>query len=173
MGHRIVKQDNGLWAVYSTVSDTILVVDCTQEELFEYEGNYAKQRAIDTLEIDFELMGKGHKRPGIQTDPEDFVEILRSHCIYKDNCDDPDFNKAIADKLAEVSGVVPVEVTNIEWDCEGQPQDECGVPSNTTVFISKSLTEEIDIRDAIGVYLFNDGGFNVVSFDYGKATNEG
>lgn len=168
MAHRIVKQDDGLWAIYSTVSDTIIVMDCTLEEVFEYEGENAKRRVIDTLKMDFEFIEKGHRRPGISTDPKDFVEILQSHCLYKGNCDDADFNEAIAKKLAEVSGVVPVEVTNIEWDCEGQPEDECGVPSNATVFIPKSLTEEIDILDAIGIYLFNNVGFNVVGFNYGK-----
>jgi hypothetical protein len=35
MGHRIVKQPNGLFAVWSTKADGFLYVNCTKEELIK------------------------------------------------------------------------------------------------------------------------------------------
>lgn len=67
MGHQIIQQPNGLFAVFSTVADGFVVVDGTQEEIVEWyaEGAADKARRHAQEAID-QLLGKSD-RPVLRT----------------------------------------------------------------------------------------------------------
>lgn len=46
MGRQIIKQPNGKYAIWSTVSDSVIAWDGTKEEIINYFAEEAKQRAI-------------------------------------------------------------------------------------------------------------------------------
>ena len=61
MGHQIIKQPNGRYSVFSTVTDDIIVYDATKDELVKYYREEAAQKAEEnTLKI-FEKLEKGIK----------------------------------------------------------------------------------------------------------------
>ncbi|MFD3520426.1 hypothetical protein [Streptomyces sp. NPDC058653] len=45
MGQQIIKQPDGKLAVFSTITDTFIVVDATPEELVEWRAEEAAERA--------------------------------------------------------------------------------------------------------------------------------
>ena len=49
MGHEIVKQPNGLFAVWSTIVDDFVILDATLQELIDDEVNDAKERITKEL----------------------------------------------------------------------------------------------------------------------------
>src|SRR5215469_13537330 len=55
MGHQIIRQPDGLYAVFSTFSDTWIVYDATREDLLDYyAGRAAKDaRASASRTLDF------------------------------------------------------------------------------------------------------------------------
>ncbi len=68
MGRRIIKKDNGLFAVWTTICDDFLMDDATKKEVIEYLSEDAKQRAIEDLERQFE-------------------HNLHMHMDYEERCD--------------------------------------------------------------------------------------
>jgi hypothetical protein len=50
MGHQIIRQPDGRYAVFGTVTDTIVVWDATREEILAWFADAAAQRARDTVE---------------------------------------------------------------------------------------------------------------------------
>jgi len=53
MGRRIIKKDNGLYAVWTTVCDNFLMDDVTQEELIETLSEWAKENEVERLKMQF------------------------------------------------------------------------------------------------------------------------
>jgi hypothetical protein len=49
MGHQIIKQPDGLLAVFSSVTDSWILYDATPEELGDYYAERAAQRAREDL----------------------------------------------------------------------------------------------------------------------------
>jgi hypothetical protein len=49
MGHHIVKQPNGKYAVWNTISNSFTVLDATAEEVLECELDYEKARLIEEI----------------------------------------------------------------------------------------------------------------------------
>ena len=45
MGRQIIKQPNGLYAEYSTISDSFIVWDATADEIIQHARNEAAERA--------------------------------------------------------------------------------------------------------------------------------
>ena len=54
MGQRIIKKQNGLFAVWTTVCDTFIMDDVTQEEVIEYLSEQAKEDTKRRLIMRFE-----------------------------------------------------------------------------------------------------------------------
>lgn len=46
MGHQIIQQPDGLFCVFSTVTDSIITYDATEEKLMYYYANRAAQEAV-------------------------------------------------------------------------------------------------------------------------------
>ena len=53
MGRRIIKKDNGLYALWTTVCDDFLLDDVTQEEVVEYMSEQAKEDMIVNIRRQF------------------------------------------------------------------------------------------------------------------------
>lgn len=45
MGHRLVAQPNGRYAIFSTVVDNIIVYDCTEDDLVDYYSECEREKA--------------------------------------------------------------------------------------------------------------------------------
>jgi len=54
MVHVIVKQDDGLWAIWSTVVDRFLMDDATKEDVFDFELLDMMKHTRHSLERFFE-----------------------------------------------------------------------------------------------------------------------
>ena len=54
MGQRIIKKDNGLYAVWTTICDSFLMDDVTKEEVIEQLSEWAKEDAKERLKMQFE-----------------------------------------------------------------------------------------------------------------------
>jgi hypothetical protein len=48
MGHQVIKQPDGLYAVFSSFSDTWILVDATRDDLITYYGDRAAKDARDS-----------------------------------------------------------------------------------------------------------------------------
>ncbi len=53
MGKRIIKKENGLFAVWETVCDNFLMDDVTQEVMIETLSEWAKEEVKENLEMQF------------------------------------------------------------------------------------------------------------------------
>jgi hypothetical protein len=45
MAHQIIKQPDGKWSIFSSITDGFIALDMTQEELIKWEGDVARIRA--------------------------------------------------------------------------------------------------------------------------------
>lgn len=61
MGLQIIQQPNGLFSVFSSVSDTICLANATQEEITEVLSNEAKRREEESLNDIFTRIKNGQK----------------------------------------------------------------------------------------------------------------
>ena len=59
MGHQIIKQPDGLYAVFSSFTDTWIIYDADRQEIFDYYAERAKEdadrntkRILDRIEED-------------------------------------------------------------------------------------------------------------------------
>lgn len=69
MAHRIVRQPDGLFAVFSTVVGGLVVTDATRDELVEWYAREAAERARERarVELDRVLGDPAGRRPGALT----------------------------------------------------------------------------------------------------------
>lgn len=67
MGRQVIRQPNGLYALWTTISDGFLVWNATAEEMRDYVVNEAMQAAKESAERHFDMtiaeMGSGTARP--------------------------------------------------------------------------------------------------------------
>lgn len=63
MSHKVLVQPNGLLAVWSTVVDSIVVWDCTDEELVEYWASEAAMRERSRAQQAIAEARSGRTRP--------------------------------------------------------------------------------------------------------------
>ena len=60
MAHIIIPQPDGKYLLFSTITDTILISDCTKDEITKYELNYlmrlAKATAKHTIKMQFDRL---------------------------------------------------------------------------------------------------------------------
>lgn len=77
MGQQIVKQPNGLFAVWSSVVDDFTVVDCTRDELIE-EFLLEYRRQI-TAYVDRAVSGEAVRTQFTKTFDECVAEIRERH----------------------------------------------------------------------------------------------
>jgi hypothetical protein len=63
MGQQIIQQPDGKLAVFSSITDTFIVVDATPEELIEWRAEEAAERARERTraELDHVLSGNPRK----------------------------------------------------------------------------------------------------------------
>jgi hypothetical protein len=61
MGRRIVKQPNGLYAVYSTVIDGFIITNSTKEELIEDFVQEKREEITEMIEASIEVMNTGER----------------------------------------------------------------------------------------------------------------
>ncbi len=81
MSKQIIKKDNGLYAIWSTIIDDFIVDDCTMEDIIEINGEEAKEFAIkDTIKI-FEQL-KNNQNPYYQSKLT-YEEALEQRAEYK------------------------------------------------------------------------------------------
>ncbi|MFD5899051.1 hypothetical protein [Streptomyces sp. NPDC060366] len=62
MGQQIIRQPDGKLAVFSSITDTFIVVDATPEELVEWRAEEAAERAREQTRKELEkvLAGNSH-----------------------------------------------------------------------------------------------------------------
>lgn len=76
MGHQIIKQLNGLFCVYSTIVDDVVMYDATPTEIIEYRINEAKERIFKEVNEIIESLESG-KKP-YYADTMDYDEMCQS-----------------------------------------------------------------------------------------------
>jgi adenylate kinase len=62
MGQQIIQQPDGKLAVFSSVTDTFIVVDATPEELVEWRAEEAAERAREQTRRELEKVLAGDSR---------------------------------------------------------------------------------------------------------------
>jgi hypothetical protein len=62
MGQQIIKQPDGKLAVFSSVTDTFIVVDATPEELVEWRAEEAAERAREQTRRELDKVLAGDSR---------------------------------------------------------------------------------------------------------------
>jgi len=62
MGQQIIKQPDGRLAVFSSVTDTFIVVDATPEELIEWRAEEAAERAREQTRREVDKVLAGNSR---------------------------------------------------------------------------------------------------------------
>lgn len=91
MATQFILQPNGLWAQYSTVTDQLEAIDCTEEEIIQEAVQHAMVRAEEDTKAYLK-----NRREGKLT--QFSVEWDEAVAKTRKNCDDPEF-------LAEVEKV--------------------------------------------------------------------
>lgn len=62
MGQQIIQQPDGLFAVFSSVTDTFIVVDATPEELVEWRAEEAAEAARERTRRELDKVLDGNSR---------------------------------------------------------------------------------------------------------------
>lgn len=63
MGHILVKQPDGRFAMWSTMIDDFIAEDLTEKEMIEYESEAAKKHEIEIMKQLFDDLEKGKYEP--------------------------------------------------------------------------------------------------------------
>jgi hypothetical protein len=59
MGQQIIQQPDGLFAVFSTVTDSLIITDATPEELVEWRAEQAAERARESARTELKNVMAG------------------------------------------------------------------------------------------------------------------
>ena len=62
MGNQIIKQPDGRFAIFSSITDTIIVWDATADEIVEYFAEQAAERAREDVRRKIEHVAAGEPR---------------------------------------------------------------------------------------------------------------
>lgn len=62
MGQQIIKQPDGKLAVFSSITDTFIVVDATPEEIIEWRAEEAAERAREQTRRELDKVLSGDSR---------------------------------------------------------------------------------------------------------------
>ena len=102
MGHQIVQQPNGKFAIWSTISDGFIAIDCTRQEIVEYYVQKAAEGVRKETEEIFEQLAKG-ELPYFQFTRtwEGLLELRKE--LHED---EPDFKDAL--DLSEEPNPAPI-----------------------------------------------------------------
>ena len=67
MSRSVVKQPNGLWAMWSSIVDDFLIIDATEEEIIEWsaQDRYEAEKEEMTEIIEALKAGRRHRRSWI------------------------------------------------------------------------------------------------------------
>jgi hypothetical protein len=140
MGHQIVQQPDGKYAIWSSNTDGFIAVDATREEILDYYADRGAKRAREENEVVFEQLAKGEKpyyqftktwdqmladRVALHQNEPDFKDALSGPVepfpqpsqLKIDYDDDPDTILSKVEKALEKAGV---EVT---IKCDGLDHD--------------------------------------------------
>ena len=80
MGLKYIKQKNDKFSVFDTCSDTLIIVDATQEELVDALTRRARARIEYDLKRDLEWLANGKmKPPGWDLTVSEAVRLHKSH----------------------------------------------------------------------------------------------
>ena len=60
MGQQIIKQPDGLYAIFSSITDTWIVYDADRQEIFDYYAERAKEDADRTTKRILDVVDAGH-----------------------------------------------------------------------------------------------------------------
>lgn len=63
MGHQIVKQPDGRYAIFSTIVDDWIYYNATKEDLIEWAGDRARMRAQEEIEALLTKIGADDGKP--------------------------------------------------------------------------------------------------------------
>lgn len=64
MGQQIIRQPDGKLAVFSTITDSFIVVDATREEIIEWRAEEAAEQARERTEVELKrVLDEGNDRP--------------------------------------------------------------------------------------------------------------
>jgi hypothetical protein len=64
MGQQIIQQPDGKFAVFSSISDSLIITDATQEEIVEWRAEEAANMARERTLLEFErVLDPGNPRP--------------------------------------------------------------------------------------------------------------
>jgi hypothetical protein len=59
MGQQIIKQPDGLYAVFSSVVDAFILLDCTRDDLIEHFMEQEKRNIVRTVDQKLGMLDKG------------------------------------------------------------------------------------------------------------------
>lgn len=62
MGQQIIQQSDGRLAVFSSVTDTFIVVDATPEEIIEWRAEEAAEQARERTRAELDKVMSGNSR---------------------------------------------------------------------------------------------------------------
>ncbi len=108
MGTRIIKQDDGKFGLFSTVSDRVWAIDCNEDEMVEIWKERAAEKAEHEMRewlADVQGKGKGQRRDNSMT----LQESLEVHQFLSEDCvernpeyqSEFDFDKLLKQKMIE------------------------------------------------------------------------
>lgn len=106
MGTRIIKQDDGKFGLFSTVSDRVWAIDCTEDEMVEiWKERAAEEAEYKMREWLADVQGKGRR----QTNSMTLQESLEVHKFLSEDCvernpeyqSEFDFDKLLKQKMIE------------------------------------------------------------------------
>lgn len=91
------------FAAQSSVSDSFLAFDMTREEIIEWWGDRAKERAIEDIASNIDRFGTRYTS-FISDNMSDFITDLKRH-FEINNCTDKDFNSELRKFLDQLPPV--------------------------------------------------------------------
>jgi hypothetical protein len=97
MASAIIKQEDGKFGLFTTVSDTIYAFDCDEKEMVRIWKERAAERAEQEMKQWLEEVKTGHDWRGTSMT---FKEALEQHICQ--NCSDDEWNEKLKAKMKEL-----------------------------------------------------------------------
>lgn len=96
MAQQIIRQPNGKFAIFSSISDTLVAIDLTVEELKELWISEAKREAVRHVDHITEALAKG-ETPYMGWSIT-YAEAVETHMRFADNST-PEFTKLVQESM--------------------------------------------------------------------------
>lgn len=77
-----IQQPDGLWSVFSTITDTFVLLSATEDELVKFHGDEARQLAEYAAISHLELLKRKSLKPSMT-----FSEAAKRHIAYEGNAE--------------------------------------------------------------------------------------